>query len=649
MKKQKFLTIILVILMLMSGLVYADPAYIGSATVTYKSAVNVRQGPSTDYPRIAVVQPDESYPVLSVAQTGWYEIELPDERVGYISNRMVEFSPFVQPRGTSAITIYYRTADGVVLATERRILNEGKNTVYPDQSRIPSGYGLLSAVPTTVQVTNGVAVPASLLFIYHKGADLNQSGGNVVAGKARVVVTYKDIYGVALGGELYDLSPGRTTIKANPNAVPVGYELVGVKEQIVSVTNNLIAQPSELVFLCVRPQTTPVPKTATVKVNYQTKNGVWLNSEYVTVTQGNNTVMANSARVPAGYTLYSQASTNVYVDAQGYASPSEITFLYNEPYAANVAISVPVYYRSSDGQTLRSTTVLCYQGNNTVRANDALVPSGYILQSSRNVSVYIASNGIANPAAVVFTYAKAVSSNVKVVYRDNGGGVLYSHYVTVGTGNHTIYANNALVPKGYVLVGASSANVSVSSSGYVSPSEVSFIYAPGVPTPETPKPVPTNPPKPNNIPEGTYFIPQYQIARISGNHDVYLGPGPQYYRAGSAGNGKCRWFGTVNGYALMGYETSRGSYRIGYVDAAAIPSGLNLGELTLMNQEMTLLSRADFYDDPVITMAPIFKIDGGQKVTVLGVLSNDPRFVHVETLYNEHNYRGFIRIKHLGW
>ena len=465
MRKQKFLAAVLAILLLFSGLVVADQAYIGTATVSHTTGVNVRQGPSVDYSRIAVVQPGESYPVLSVAHTGWYEIELKDGQAGYISNRMVSFSPLVQMGGMATITIYYRTAEGVVLSTEQRILAEGRNTVYPDQSKVPAGYGLLSAASTTVQVSNGVAVPASLLFIYHKGADLNQSGGNAVSGKARVVVTYKDIYGVALGGELYDLSPGRTTIKANPNIVPVGYELVGVKEQQVNVSNNLYAQPSEIVFLCVRTQTAPVVRTATVKVNYQTTSGVWLNSEYVTVQQGNNTVVANSSRVPAGYTLYSRSSTNIYVDAQGLASPSEVTFLYNEPYAANVAISVPVYYRSSDGQTLKTTTVLCYQGSNTVRADDAQVPSGYVLQSSRNASVYIGSNGVANPASVVFTYAKSVSASVKVVYRDNAGGVLFSHYVTVGSGNHTIYANNALVPKGYGIVGASSANVSVSSSG----------------------------------------------------------------------------------------------------------------------------------------------------------------------------------------
>lgn len=52
-----------------------------------KRTVNVRKGPSTDFPILMIARGGESFPLLAVSPTtGWYKIETP-KGVGYITNK----------------------------------------------------------------------------------------------------------------------------------------------------------------------------------------------------------------------------------------------------------------------------------------------------------------------------------------------------------------------------------------------------------------------------------------------------------------------------------------------------------------------------------------------------------------------------------
>lgn len=47
--------------------------------------VNVRAKPNADSARVGSAKAGEIYPCLSIASNGWYEIELPNGKTGYIS------------------------------------------------------------------------------------------------------------------------------------------------------------------------------------------------------------------------------------------------------------------------------------------------------------------------------------------------------------------------------------------------------------------------------------------------------------------------------------------------------------------------------------------------------------------------------------
>ncbi len=647
----KFLKRLLCLLAVLSLLPLASlasgTAAIGTVTITNRNRVNVREGGGLAYTAIATVAPGESFPCLSIAPSGWYEILLPDGRRGFLSNNLARLDYGAQQYGAT-VPVYYRTVDGKLLYTDHYRLDQGVNQVYANNSFVPAGYVLQSTQPVTVSNNNGTVTPAAVLFIYG-GQGAGTAPSQPAANTARVTVEYKDIYGSVLRTSYADLAPGSRIVYANSSLLPAGYTLVGAKDAVVSVSSSLAAVPSTVTFLAIRTQAqTPQPQGATIPVHYQTVSGTWLYTDYVRLSTGYNTVTANDGRVPPGYTLYSGRSTPVYVSNTGVASPSAVTFLYNQSAPQVTSSTVPVYYRSANGQTLATDHVRIRQGNNTVYANDAKVP-GYTLQSSRSVSVYLASNGVSTPSSVVFTYAVPVSASVQVLYQDNAGSQLFSEWVQVGLGTHTVYANGARVPNGYRIVSASSFTVNVDASGAVRPSQVVFVYAPPAPQ-VTPKPQPQPTPNPNPPSGSNYIMPMYAKASISGGYNVYSGPGDWYYRSGGAAvaGGVCRWYGTEGDYVLMGYQYAQGSYRLGYIPRSAIPAGVSVQELHFMYEPVTVISAASLTDDPVIDPKWLFKIPEGTTVKLLGFLPDNDHWAYIETDYPGQTARGFINRVRIG-
>ncbi|MBQ1779685.1 MAG: SH3 domain-containing protein [Acidaminococcaceae bacterium] len=52
-----------------------------------KRSVNIRRGPSTDFPIIMTAHGGDSFPLIAVSpSTGWYKIKLSDGGTGYITN-----------------------------------------------------------------------------------------------------------------------------------------------------------------------------------------------------------------------------------------------------------------------------------------------------------------------------------------------------------------------------------------------------------------------------------------------------------------------------------------------------------------------------------------------------------------------------------
>ncbi|MGI6690202.1 MAG: peptidoglycan-binding protein [Christensenellales bacterium] len=294
----------------------------------------------------------------------------------------------------------------------------------------------------------------------------------------RVPVNYFNNAGELLTSELLTLQTGRTTIYANPAKVPTGYTLTSPSSVTVTVSANGVASPSSVSFTYRAPATpTDQPIAVNVPVYYRAQDNTLLTTTQVPCYAGQTTVIyAQSIHVPAGYTLVSAGSFSVSVSAAGIATPTSVTFTYKAP--APIEAAVPVHYQDTKGTVIHSTVVYLAPGNNTITANDSLVP-GYTLQGTGTVTVSVSASGVATPRSVLFTYKAppaAVTAKVTAYYKDQAGKDLGSETFTLPQGANTITANDSSVPAGYTLVGERNISVVVSEDGTAAPSSVTFTY-----------------------------------------------------------------------------------------------------------------------------------------------------------------------------
>lgn len=497
---KKALGIFLVMLLALGTVASALPAQadttlvIGTVTVTHYTSVNVRSGGGLSYPVIYSAQPGEVFQCTGYADTGWYQIVLPTGGFGYISNNLTNLALYPNPiplgnntpnQVFASITVYYRSTAGQLLHVETLQGTYGENVLYANDSKVPSGYTLVSPRRAAVTVDfNGVPTPPSVTFTYAPAFVTQPPAQTAV-----VAVYYRDIYGSLLATTNLTLLPGAHLVSADYSKVPWGYTLVGAKDAVVSVSAYGAANPSSVIFLFARqalPTATPVPAPVTLPVYYKSNTGMLLNAAYIALNTGNNVVTANTALVPAGYIPVGAQSQNVYV-AYGAANPASITFTYSKiaTPAPAPSSSILVKYMSTTGQLLRSVNVAVNYGQNTITANDGNVPAGYVLVGNRYATVSVDYYGNKTPSSVTFLYTYAATATPRpagtlvVYYKSNTGATLNTANVTVIPGYNTIRANPALVPAGYVPIGDQTANVYYyASTNTVSPASITFTYMP---------------------------------------------------------------------------------------------------------------------------------------------------------------------------
>jgi hypothetical protein len=68
----------------------ASRRWLGTVTVSAKNSANVREDSSADSELVYIARHGQSYRVLSIAENGWFEIQLPDGKTGFISPQLVE-------------------------------------------------------------------------------------------------------------------------------------------------------------------------------------------------------------------------------------------------------------------------------------------------------------------------------------------------------------------------------------------------------------------------------------------------------------------------------------------------------------------------------------------------------------------------------
>ncbi|HHX20680.1 MAG TPA: hypothetical protein GX722_02705 [Clostridiales bacterium] len=516
---------------------------------------------------------------------------------------------------TATITVYYKDEGGAEITREVSTYTEGTHTVKANSGVVPAGYTLVGSDTASITVAkDGSVTPASVTFTYKAPVT------------ATIPITYQDTKGETLFTENRTLKEGTHNISADDSRAPQGYVLTGTRDVAVTVAADGKATPDSVVF------TYKAPVTASISIAYQDTKGGALSSDTRTLKEGANTVTADDSKVPAGYVLKGERSITVTVASDGTATPSSVTFIYQAP----ISVQVGILYRDEQGAELGKDSFTARLGKNTVTANDSKVPQGYLLTSARSVEVTVNEDETATPSAVEFIYKAPlppVQVNVPIIYVDDQGTQLNTDSALAMTGNNTVTADASKVPQGYILVSDRSVNVVISPEGTATPEQVTFTYRAPTPMEQI-----------KSIPEHQSFTP------VEGMHPVYTGPGTHYFRAGgnaAVGGGKCRYYGNVGEWALIGYGLSNGQYRIGYVQQSALPADVSIRQLQLGYAPVTTTGSVYFTDDPIIGTNPdanrlAYYGEGGVSMHLLAWFGENWAYVEISNFNGDQPARGFV-------
>lgn len=146
------------------------------------------------------------------------------------------------------------------------------------------------------------------------------------------------------------------------------------------------------------------------------------------------------------------------------------------------------------------------------------------------------------------------------------------------------------------------------------------------------------------------YLPEYQKAFVNGKYPVYTGPGEQYYRAAegkaTVGRTEIRVWGAEGRegeWALIGYGTSDGGYRMGYV-LYEEAHNLRFPQQFIANEAVRLPQDTPLTDDPIVHEVTLATLPAGTVVTVLAYLRGSYREYAMVELgnYQGQPLRGFV-------
>ena len=148
-------------------------------------------------------------------------------------------------------------------------------------------------------------------------------------------------------------------------------------------------------------------------------------------------------------------------------------------------------------------------------------------------------------------------------------------------------------------------------------------------------------------------LDHYINANFGRSYDVYSGPGRNYYRANSGkamyGGGAARVYGMEGDWIMMGYQTSGGDYRIGYVHKDALNTAKYVeGTIEPLYFDHYIAFADDYCritDDPIINTKMICSLPENTPVTVLATLGDSWTYIEANT--SQGLMRGFVWSMHL--
>ena len=385
---------------------------------------------------------------------------------GSVSPARVEFT-FVAPvipEKTGEVTVAYM-ADGTELAVETVAVSESNNVINPDLSKVPADYTPVAIDPVVVSFgEDGSVSPARVEFTF---------AAPVIPEKTGVVsVSYVCQRG-EFANEQVAVSESSNVVTPNAALIPADYVATAADPVTVQFDENGNVDQPVVTFTYQAPAI-----SGFVQVNYlNAVTGISFNSEFVPVTEGENTIQPNGDLIPEGYTPVAVDPAKVILNADGTLNPETVAFTYQAP---PVTGQVDVLYVTAEVGTFASETVSVVEGENTVAPNAAKIPEGYTGVKVDPVTVVLNANGVAEPSTVVFTYqapaAPAKKAVVTLKFVDTKGKELLPvQTVELEDGGYDP-SEFAAQPEGYTSQGPDTTWIQVS-GGVATPDTVTFTYA----------------------------------------------------------------------------------------------------------------------------------------------------------------------------
>ena len=145
------------------------------------------------------------------------------------------------------------------------------------------------------------------------------------------------------------------------------------------------------------------------------------------------------------------------------------------------------------------------------------------------------------------------------------------------------------------------------------------------------------------IPTGTLSADVFGFD-ASQTYAVYSAPDIKSIR-GAGGKSKVStndWvqvFGREGDWLMVQYDVNDKFYRIGYISAKAIPTGMSVPNLSLTNDAVVTMDKVNVTDDPLGNQGTLVEIPADSHVTRLGTMGD---WSYIEGTKDEKLFRGFV-------
>ena len=98
-------------------------------------------------------------------------------------------------------------------------------------------------------------------------------------------------------------------------------------------------------------------------------------------------------------------------------------------------------------------------------------------------------------------------------------------------------------------------------------------------------------------------------------------------------------FGEYDGYIMIQYGISAKRFRVGWIDAGALPGSAQVPALSFVNEEQVLLQDCAMTDDPFMSRTAIAQLEAGTQVTALAHFGD---YLYIETTVDGQTVWGFV-------